>query len=136
MRPSDRGPQAFYWPVETKHFAPPYGLIPEGTDILACHGPAAGYADGGMGCTYLLEHVERVRPQAVVCGHIHEAHGVCAGRGLLADVTTFVNAANAGGRGAKRHSRTLGWKPVVLEVWARQEERSALPLASQSAEPG
>jgi 3',5'-cyclic AMP phosphodiesterase CpdA len=105
---------AFYWPVETPYFSPPYSLIPEGIDLLVSHGPCAGYNDGGTGCNLLLTHVARVRPRAFVCGHIHQAHGVSYGR-MSTEGITFINAANAGGAGAKEHSRQLGWPPVVLD---------------------
>lgn len=113
---------AFYWPVETPHFVPPFAGIPDETDLIVCHGPAAGYVDGGSGCRYLLQHVARVRPMAVVCGHIHQAHGITRGREADGvDGTLFINAANAGGHGAKEHSRALGWPPMVLDVPLKRE---------------
>ena len=107
---------AFYWPKEG-FFAPPFAAIPEGVDVLLTHGPAASHVDGGMGCPFLLEHVKRLLPRAVVCGHIHQAHGVCQGQSAALERVTFVNAANAGGPSKKeRDSRKLGWSPVVLEL--------------------
>lgn len=86
----------FYWPVEADRaiFQPPYGRIPGDTDVLVCHGPCAGHADGGMGCVAMLHHAERVRPLLVVSGHIHQARGVSAGTGEHAGIT-YVNASNA-----------------------------------------
>ena len=100
---------------------PPFAEIPDEIDIV-CHGPEAGYVDGGSGCSFLLQHVARARPMAVVCGHIHQAHGIARGR--EADGvggTVFINAANAGGHGAKPHSQALGWPPVVLDVPLKPE---------------
>lgn len=58
--------------------------LPEGLHILLSHGPMAGYGDmvgplfGGpkrVGSASLRRAVERARPGAMVCGHVHEAHG-------------------------------------------------------------
>lgn len=58
--------------------------IPEGVDILVSHGPPYGIADlvgprfGGpkrVGSVPLTPALDRIRPKAVVCGHIHEAYG-------------------------------------------------------------
>ena len=70
----------FYWPAE-EYFQPPYAAIPAGVDVLVCHGPVQGHVDGGTGCPALRQHVARVRPRLVVCGHIHEARGVVDGAG-------------------------------------------------------
>jgi hypothetical protein len=53
---------AFYWPKEG-FFQPPFAAIPAGVDVLISHGPAASHVDGGAGCKYLLEHIERIQPQ-------------------------------------------------------------------------
>ena len=97
----------FCWPMKTPN--PYYDLIPEDTDILVTHGPAKGFVDDGVGCETILEHVHRVKPRLVVSGHIHQAHGVVAGKGKAAGVT-FVNAANA----SKGYS--MGWEAVRLEI--------------------
>ena len=97
----------FFWPMSSAN--PYYDAISE-ADVLLCHGPVKGYADGGKGCTSLLKLVQRLRPRLVVSGHIHFAHAVEEGRGRLAG-TTFVNAANA------RGSHTdMGWEPVVVDI--------------------
>lgn len=49
--------------------------IPDGTDVVIVHGPAAGHLDGDKGCPFLLREVWRVEPQLVVFGHIHHARG-------------------------------------------------------------
>merc|ERR1712151_509539 len=71
--------------------------IPENTDVLLVHGPPVGFGDLTLhgdraGCVDLLREVQtRVRPQYVVCGHVHEGYGMTSdGR------TTFVNAASCG----------------------------------------
>lgn len=83
----------FFWPAEG-FFKPPYDEIPFDCDVLISHGPALGHCDGGTGCGEILKHIIRVKPRVFVCGHIHEARGVCEGEGALAG-TTFFNAANA-----------------------------------------
>jgi len=98
----------FFWPMRTKN--PHYEAIPNGVDILVCHGPAAGHVDGGSGCSELLHHCKRTRPRLVVSGHIHNAHGVSEGHGEL-EGTTFVNAANA-----RNGHADMGWPAVVLDL--------------------
>lgn len=66
--------------------------IPEGVDVLVTHGPPLGHGDfiptspkqrnkygnyGGVnaGEPYLNAAIKRIRPWAVVCGHIHEDFG-------------------------------------------------------------
>lgn len=64
-----------------------YSVIPEGIDILVSHQPPKWCRDsfrvGGdrLGSEALEAAIRRVRPRAVVCGHIHGGHGV--GRMLL-----------------------------------------------------
>lgn len=57
--------------------------IPAGIDILMTHGPPYGTADfvaprfGSIhvGDQALTDHLERINPGLVVCGHIHEQYG-------------------------------------------------------------
>ena len=84
----------FYWPVETPFFEPPYAQIPTDTHVLVSHGPAKGHMDGGAGCPCILDHIARCKPLLFVCGHIHEARGVCLGQHERVAETIFVNAAN------------------------------------------
>mmetsp|Transcript_140 Transcript_140/g.439 ORF Transcript_140/g.439 Transcript_140/m.439 type:complete len:252 (+) Transcript_140:145-900(+) len=55
--------------------------IPDDTDIVITHGPAAGHGDlcdNGCraGCRDLLERLQHVKPKYLICGHIHEDYGV------------------------------------------------------------
>ena len=76
--------------------------IPDDTDIIIAHGPPRGVLDTvegvtelrhgkevkeHLGCTALMQAVERVKPKLCVFGHIHSGRGVVKKNG-----TTFVNA--------------------------------------------
>lgn len=107
----------FWWPGEAGT-ADAYRilrkLIIQGqeTHILVTHGPAAGYVDGGDGCSLLAEAVLSERlpvVTAVLCGHVHHAHGIDVAH-VGESVVTFVNAANAGAKADLAH------KPIVLEL--------------------
>ena len=64
-----------------------YARIPAGVDILVSHQPPYGYGDQApadpsqqiepehIGSKQLLAAIDRVRPRAVVCGHIHMGYG-------------------------------------------------------------
>jgi hypothetical protein len=58
-----------------------YDQIPDGTDIIVSHGPPFGFGDKvidghHVGSISLLSAIDRVKPKAVVCGHIHEDAGI------------------------------------------------------------
>ena len=81
---------------------PNYDAIPKinddaPIDVLVTHGPVRGRLDGSMGCGDLAWRVENeIRPRALVCGHIHHAHGLVEEGGIV-----FVNAAICGEKGYK-----------------------------------
>lgn len=61
-----------------------FGLIPDDTDIVICHGPPKNLGDGvgserpgqpHVGSTALLSALRRVQPRLAVVGHIHSGHG-------------------------------------------------------------
>jgi hypothetical protein len=71
--------------------------IPDGADIVIAHTPPKDVADAvesgfHAGCPELRKAIKRTKPALLVCGHIHEAHGV----GNIGD-TLIVNAAILGG---------------------------------------
>lgn len=58
-----------------------YSVIPEETDVLISHGPPGGACDYTLtghvtGSWSLRDRIQEVKPELVVCGHIHEAYGV------------------------------------------------------------
>lgn len=70
---------AFY--ATKEELAQRYNKVPKDTDIVISHGPPWGYGDfsemGHMhvGARQANNMLERVKPKAYVCGHIHEAAG-------------------------------------------------------------
>jgi Icc-related predicted phosphoesterase len=72
---------------------PHWAQIPEDVDVLITHSPPHGILDvvqatgQAVGCPYLLETIQRVRPALHVFGHIHEGYGQVRG-----EHTLFVNA--------------------------------------------
>jgi Icc-related predicted phosphoesterase len=71
-----------------------FGKIPDKLDILLTHGPAHSVLDKTVGGTragskMLYSIIKQVNPDSVVCGHIHEAHGI----EQIAD-TRFYNVAH------------------------------------------
>lgn len=69
-----------------------WDLIPEGIDILVTHGPPLGQGDLStrlerLGCTDLMDAVNRVKPKIHIFGHIHSGYGISENQG-----TTFINA--------------------------------------------
>lgn len=88
--------------------------IPEGIDILLCHGPPLGRGDlcnhgGRAGCADLLAAVQgRVRPAFCVYGHIHEDAGIS-----FDGTTHFLNAASVSSKYVVQHA------PLVFDLPAR-----------------
>src|SRR5262249_12412750 len=61
-----------------------YAAIPDNVDVLISHQPPFGHGDGAfgpnshrehIGSRELLAEIDRVQPQLVICGHVHEAFG-------------------------------------------------------------
>jgi len=89
------------WMKQPEELGEYYKQIPYGTDIIVSHQPPYGYGDllapfmrrGGedphVGSKELLETIKRIQPKAVVCGHIHDGHGIYK----LNDDTTIYNVA-------------------------------------------
>jgi Icc-related predicted phosphoesterase len=63
-----------------------YARIPVGVDILVSHQPPAGCGDSypnlatgkseHLGSQELADAIRRVRPQLVICGHLHGGYGL------------------------------------------------------------
>lgn len=68
-----------FMPTEGEQFNL-YRAIPDGADVVFSHGPPLGWGDRitsgeHVGSLALRDRLWHVRPRAVFCGHIHEAHG-------------------------------------------------------------
>ncbi len=79
------------WMAPAEGLKTVYDEIPEGTNIIVSHQPPYGYGDqvpenyrfsqkdieneGHVGSRELLETIDRVKPKAVICGHIHSGYG-------------------------------------------------------------
>lgn len=69
-------------------------LVPSDTDIVISHGPPHRYRDltvprfGGVNAGFpgANDMLNRVKPHAFVCGHIHEAYGVAHHRNGVTDI--------------------------------------------------
>lgn len=94
--------------------------IPADLDILLTHGPAYGFVDRvahglNVGSKELRDAVLKKKPRYVVCGHIHEAHGIEEHFD-----TTFVNAALCSNRNVMlKDDGSLFYEPIVLNIEAR-----------------
>lgn len=82
-------PKFFDWwfMADEKELWERFAYIPSDTDILLSHGPPRGAGDltrsgTRAGSTALAEHLQVIRPKAVVCGHIHEGYGVSTLSGM------------------------------------------------------
>lgn len=94
-------------PDITKH----WNKIPDNTDVLITHGPVYKILDKTIrgdlvGCPDLRSAIlDRIKPLAHICGHIHEAYG----KEEYNDIQ-FVNACNCDLR------YNLTQKPITIEV--------------------
>lgn len=110
-------------------------VVPTNVDILLSHGPPYGTADfvapqfgsQHVGDPALGEHLRRIKPKALVCGHIHEQYGVHDHK-----YTTVYNVSH----------NTEFYKPVnepiEVPLDALRAEREAEPLGAlcESGEQG
>lgn len=91
-------PHCMAFTVDTEEeLAEKWKLIPDDVDILITHCPPYGMKDRTIdnervGSKSLqMELFERLRPQLIVCGHIHEDYGIEAHGGI---VNKLVNASH------------------------------------------
>lgn len=75
-------PVFFDWAfnLDEEELVEKWKLIPSDTCILLLHGPPHGYGDRNIsgehtGSASLTRRIRQIRPQLVICGHIHEARG-------------------------------------------------------------
>ena len=85
--------QAFF--VDDDKLAAKWAEIPNDTDVLITHTPAAGVLDESSrgaryGCRHLAERLKEVSLRLHCFGHVHESAGY-----LEKDGTTYINAAYA-----------------------------------------
>jgi Icc-related predicted phosphoesterase len=94
--------------------------IPSDADVVICHGPPYQIHDRvldgkSVGCKILRDEIlNRVKPQLMLFGHIHEDHGV-----TKIGNTTFVNAASC----TVRYKCTQ--KPVVIDLPRKKPQPEA-----------
>ena len=79
-------------------------------DILLTHAPAYGLLDQcdhgeRVGCPYIREYIDRVKPKLAVCGHIHAAYGT-----MEHGETTIVN-----GSSCNERYKAVN-KPIIVEL--------------------
>jgi len=77
-----------------KNISSKWDLIENDTDVLITHGPAFGILDRvlrgeSVGCSDLLDTINKIKPKYHICGHIHEAYGTDE-----VDNTRFINASS------------------------------------------
>ena len=75
------------WMKAPKQLRAYYEAIPTGTDIILTNQPPQGKAGNlfneSLGSHELMVEMVRIQPKAVVCGHIHYAHGQYVQSGAL-----------------------------------------------------
>ncbi len=74
-----------------------FSTIPSGLDILLSHGPAFMRLDENIqhihcGSAALYDKIMLTKPDSVVCGHIHEAHGIMDADGLRYYNVSYLDA--------------------------------------------
>lgn len=81
------------WNAYTDQLKTTWAAIPQDTDVLVTHGPAATILDSvkpgapALGCYILLDEIQnRVNPKIHIHGHIHGGHGKA-----IAGTTTHYN---------------------------------------------
>lgn len=125
LTPAPRGLKgAFQYDPEEDVWA---GRVPE-TDVLLVHGPPRGYLDQGKGCPHLRREVERVKPQAVVFGHIHGARGTKA-------LVLSQDTAGPEGPAERREpqaSRTGGFRRRLSRIFGSRASMSPPPEPSRN----
>lgn len=77
-----------------------YSRIPNDTQILVCHEPPYGLGDHNgtdhCGSLSLLDRIKQVKPEIVICGHIHEGYGMYkVGSSLIINAACLDRAYNA-----------------------------------------
>jgi Icc-related predicted phosphoesterase len=93
----------WHWMKTPAELAKIYDRIPAGIDILVSHQPPYGCGDGyvnmetsqyeHIGSRELLNAIRRVRPQLVICGHLHGGYGVYDIDGIPIHNVSVVNEA-------------------------------------------
>jgi len=85
-------------PPTYPHIKPHWDKIPNDTDVLITHGPPKDVLDrtcygGTVGCPWLSQTIERVKPILHVFGHIHESRGVIVDK-TKKDPITYCNGSS------------------------------------------
>jgi len=110
-----------------------WNLIPADTQVLITHGPPYGIQDRvdrptrgenpNVGCKYLLDRIQVVKPLVHISGHIHESYGE-----QLINGTVFWNAScqDVSYSGARNPPRVIDLDTLSLVLTAEPEPNETL----------
>jgi len=121
-------PEFCNWAFATHQFDAEVGIdpeevwsrVPEEVDVLITHGPPWGRFDvpfgsnSHVGCPTLMRHLQRIKPQVHVFGHIHSPGDVVGADGIR-----YINAAVCNGL----YERV--YEPTVFEIEPRVKPAAA-----------
>lgn len=123
-----------------------YDKVPKGVDIVLSHGPPRGYGDftspmygsAHVGSRAAKNMLERVKPQAFVCGHIHEGYGHYRHTCQHGHEVDIYNVSFVDEHYTPRYSVPADWtgqpvpphlKPDIVEIMIDAQQESPNPVS-------